>query len=128
MEKLNSEGLARAIGLSNFYPDRFVDLIEHNEIAPAISQVECHPFFQRADSQALMRERGAQIESWGPFAEGRNNLFSDLTLSEIGAAHGKSVARGYIRRRPAGRGLLPKTSDLQAMPRVRAQQQGVPPA
>src|SRR5689334_14355155 len=58
MEKLNSEGLARAIGVSNFYPDRFVDLIEHNEVAPAVNQVECHPFFQRADYQALMRERG----------------------------------------------------------------------
>ena len=80
MEKLNSEGLARAIGVSNFYPDRFVDLIEHNEIAPAVNQVECHPFFQRADYQALMSDRGVQIESWGPFAEGRNNLFSDPTL------------------------------------------------
>jgi 2,5-diketo-D-gluconate reductase A len=97
MEKLNSEGLARAIGVSNFYPDRFVDLIEHNEIAPAVNQVECHPFFQRADYQELMRERGVQIESWGPFAEGRNNLFSDPTLSEIGVAHGKSVAQVVLR-------------------------------
>lgn len=97
MEELNGEGLARAIGLSNFYPDRFVDLIEHNEIAPAINQVECHPFFQRADYQALMRERGVQIESWGPFAEGRNSLFSDPTLSEIGAAHAKSVAQVVLR-------------------------------
>jgi 2,5-diketo-D-gluconate reductase A len=64
MEKLNSEGLTRAIGVSNFYPDRFVDLIEHNEVAPAINQVECHPFFQRADYQELMRGRGVQIESW----------------------------------------------------------------
>ncbi len=97
MEKLNGEGLARAIGVSNFYPDRFVDLIEHNEIAPAINQVECHPFFQRADYQGLMRERGVQIESWGPFAEGRNNLFSDPMLTEIGAAHGKSVAQVVLR-------------------------------
>jgi 2,5-diketo-D-gluconate reductase A len=97
MEKLNGEGLARAIGVSNFYPDRLVDLIEHNEIAPAVNQVECHPFFQRVDYQELMRERGVQIESWGPFAEGRNNLFSDPTLSEIGAAHGKSVAQVVLR-------------------------------
>ena len=82
---------------SNFYPDRFVDLIEHNEIAPAMNQVESHPFFQRADYQALMRERGVQIESWGPFAEGRNNLFSDPTLTEIGEAHGKSVAQVVLR-------------------------------
>jgi len=97
MEKLNGEGLARAIGVSNFYPDRLVDLIEHNEIAPAVNQVECHPFFQRVDYQELMREGGVQIESWGPFAEGRNNLFSDPTLSEIGAAHGKSVAQVVLR-------------------------------
>lgn len=97
MEKLNREGLARAIGVSNFYPDRLVDLIEHNEIAPAINQVECHPFFQRVDYQELMRERGVQIESWGPFAEGRNNLFADPMLSEIGATHGKSVAQVVLR-------------------------------
>ncbi len=97
MERLNSEGLARAIGVSNFYPDRLVDLIEHNETAPAVNQVECHPFFQRADYQELLGERGVQIESWGPFAEGRNNLFSDPVLTEIGAAHGKSVAQVVLR-------------------------------
>jgi 2,5-diketo-D-gluconate reductase A len=97
MEKLNSEGLARAIGVSNFYPDRLIDLIEHNEVAPAVNQVECHPFFQRADYQDLMRQRGVQIESWGPFAEGRNNLFTDPTLTEIGAAYGKSVAQVVLR-------------------------------
>jgi 2,5-diketo-D-gluconate reductase A len=97
MEELHRQGLARAIGVSNFYPDRLVDLIEHNETPPAINQVECHPFFQRADYQDLMRERGVQMESWGPFAEGRNNLFSDPTLSEIGEAHGKSVAQVVLR-------------------------------
>lgn len=97
MEKLNHEGVARAIGVSNFYPDRLIDLIEHNEIVPAVNQVETHPFFQRAAEQELMRERGVQMESWGPFAEGRNNLFSDPTLTEIGAAHGKSVAQVVIR-------------------------------
>jgi 2,5-diketo-D-gluconate reductase A len=97
MQELNDEGIARAIGVSNFYPDRLVDLIEHNEIVPAVNQVECHPFFQRAADQELMRERGVQIESWGPCAEGRNNLFSDPTLSEIGAAHGKSVAQVVLR-------------------------------
>jgi 2,5-diketo-D-gluconate reductase A len=97
MEELNGEGLALAIGVSNFFPDRLVDLSDHNETAPAIDQVECHPFFQRVDEQQLMRERGVQIESWGPFAEGRNNLFSDPTLSEIGAAHGKSIAQVVLR-------------------------------
>jgi 2,5-diketo-D-gluconate reductase A len=97
MEELNRQGLARAIGVSNFYPDRLVDLIDHNETAPMVDQIECHPFFQRAAEQQLMRERGVQTESWGPFAEGRNNLFSDPTLSEIGAAHGKSVAQVVLR-------------------------------
>jgi 2,5-diketo-D-gluconate reductase A len=97
MEQLNRRGLARAIGVSNFYPDRLVDLIDHNETAPMVDQVECHPFFQRGDEQQLMRERGVQIESWGPFAEGRNNLFADPTLTEIGSSHGKSVAQVVLR-------------------------------
>jgi 2,5-diketo-D-gluconate reductase A len=97
MSELSRQGLVRAIGVSNFFPDRLVDLIDHNEITPAVDQIECHPFFQRVHEQQLMRDRGVQIESWGPFAEGRNNLFSDPTLSEIGAAHGKSVAQVVLR-------------------------------
>jgi 2,5-diketo-D-gluconate reductase A len=97
MQELNHEGLAKAIGVANFFPDRLVDLIDNNEVTPAVNQVETHPFFQRTDYQELMRERGVQIESWGPFAEGKNNLFSDSTLSEIGSAHGKSVAQVVLR-------------------------------
>jgi 2,5-diketo-D-gluconate reductase A len=97
MESLSHEGLARAIGVSNFYPDRLVDLIEHNGIVPAVNQIETHPFFQRVVDQELMRALGVQIESWGPFAEGRNNLFADLTLSRIAAAHGKTVAQVVLR-------------------------------
>jgi len=97
MQELHRNGLIRAIGVSNFYPDRLVDLVDHNEITPAVNQVECHPFFQRTADQELMSERGVQIESWGPFAEGRNDLFTDPTLSEIGAAHGKSVAQVVLR-------------------------------
>jgi 2,5-diketo-D-gluconate reductase A len=97
MQELHRQGLARAIGVANFYPDRLVDLIDHNEITPAVDQVECHPFFQRTADQELMRERGVQIESWGAFAEGRNNLFTDPTLSQIAAAHGKSVAQVVLR-------------------------------
>ena len=97
MEKLSEEGLARAIGVSNFYPDRLVDLVEHNEITPAVNQIECHPFFQRGDYQELLRERGIQIESWGPFAEGRNDLFANPTLTEIAEAHDKSVAQVVLR-------------------------------
>ena len=97
MQELNREGLARAIGVSNFYPDKLVDLIQHNEVVPAVNQIETHPFFQRADYQALMAERGVQIESWGPFAEGRNGLFTNETLAAIGEAHGRSVAQVTLR-------------------------------
>ncbi|SEP82460.1 MULTISPECIES: aldo/keto reductase [Micrococcaceae] len=97
MQNLNKEGLARAIGVSNFHSDRLVDLIDHNEIVPAVNQIETHPFHQRSAEQDLMRERGVQIESWGPFAEGRNNLFTDPLLSEIAQAHGKSVAQVVLR-------------------------------
>jgi 2,5-diketo-D-gluconate reductase A len=97
MQKLNTAGLARAIGVSNFHPDRLVDLIDHNEIAPAVNQIETHPFHQRAVDQALMVERGVQIESWGPFAEGKNGLFTNPILSEIGDAHGKAVAQVVLR-------------------------------
>lgn len=97
MEGLNREGKARAIGVSNFYPDRLIDLILHSDITPAVNQIEVHPFFQRTDDQKLMQARGVQTESWGPFAEGRNNLFSDPTLSAIAQAHGKSVAQVVLR-------------------------------
>src|SRR3954468_12310875 len=93
METLSREQRVRAIGVSNFYPDRLVDLIDHTEIVPAVNQIETHPLFQRTTDQELMRARGVQLESWGPFAEGRNNLFTDPTLSGIGAAHGTSVAQ-----------------------------------
>ncbi|MCU1568430.1 MAG: 2,5-didehydrogluconate reductase [Pseudarthrobacter sp.] len=97
MQQLNKEGLARAIGVSNFHSDRLVDLIDHNEIVPAVNQIETHPFHQRTEEQELMRGRGVQIESWGPFAEGRNNLFTDPLLKEIAEAHGKSVAQVVLR-------------------------------
>lgn len=97
MQQLYQEGRARAIGVSNFHPDRLVDLIEHNEITPAVNQIETHPFHQRLADQELMAEYGVQLESWGPFAEGRNNLFTDPVLTAIGEAHGKSVAQVVLR-------------------------------
>jgi 2,5-diketo-D-gluconate reductase A len=97
MQDLNREGAIRAIGVSNFHGDRLVDLIERNEITPAVDQVETHPFHARFADQELMRERGVQIESWGPFAEGKNDLFTNPTLAAIGAAHGKSVAQVVLR-------------------------------
>lgn len=97
MEKLLAEGLTRAIGVSNFYPDRLVDLVEHNEVVPAINQIETHPFCQRADYQELLASLGVRIESWGPFAEGRNNLFTDPVLSEIARAHDATVGQVVLR-------------------------------
>src|SRR5215218_6079935 len=97
MEALNRQGRVRAIGVSNFHTDRPVDLIEHNEIVPAIDQIETYPFHQRQVEQDLMRERGVQIESWGPFAEGKNNLFTDPVLSAIAGEHGKTVAQVVLR-------------------------------
>src|SRR3954469_18146109 len=72
MEELHRAGRIRAIGVSNFLPDRLVDLIVHNEVVPAVNQVETHPFHQQKEAAALMKKEGVQIESWGPFAEGRN--------------------------------------------------------
>ena len=97
MEELHAAGLARAIGVANFYPDRLVDLIEHNGVTPAVNQIETNPFFQRHADQEVMRTHGVQPESWGGFAEGRNNLFTDPTLTAIGDAHGKSVAQVVLR-------------------------------
>jgi diketogulonate reductase-like aldo/keto reductase len=97
MEALNREGAAKAIGVANFYPDRLIDLIANNELTPAVNQIETHPFFQRAGYQDLMREHGVQIQSWGGFAEGKNNLLTNPLLAEIGNEYGKSVAQVVLR-------------------------------
>lgn len=97
MEELYKEGRIRAIGVSNFYPDRLVDLCVNVEIIPAVNQVECHPFFQQRDALKVMKEYGVQPEAWGPFAEGKNNFFQNPTLSEIAAKYGKSVAQVALR-------------------------------
>src|SRR3954451_16552129 len=97
MQDLHRDGVIKAIGVSNFYPDRLVDLIERNEITPAVDQVETHPFHARVAEQELMRERGVQIESRGPFAEGKDNLFTNPRLTAIGDAHGKSVGEVVLR-------------------------------
>lgn len=97
MQNANRDGLARAIGVSNFYPDRLVDLVAHNETTRAVNQIETHPYFQRATDQELMREHGVQIESSGPFAEGHNDLFTNPILTEIGEVHGKSVGQVVLR-------------------------------
>ncbi|MFE7705940.1 aldo/keto reductase [Streptomyces sp. NPDC057486] len=97
MEEAYREGRAEAIGVANFHPDRLVDLIVNNDVTPAVNQIETHPFFQRAADQELMSGHGVQIQSWGGFAEGRNNLFTQPLLSEIGREHGKSVAQVVLR-------------------------------
>ena len=96
-EEANRKGLAKAIGVSNFYADRLIDLVEHNDVVPAVNQIETHPFFQRTADQDLMRKHGIQIESWGPFAEGKNDLFRNPILMGIGAEHGKSVGQVVLR-------------------------------
>ncbi|WPF80340.1 aldo/keto reductase [Bacillus velezensis] len=97
MEDLYREGKIRAIGVSNFHPDRLMDLIMHNEIVPAVNQVETHPFYQQKESAAFMKEQGVQHESWAPFAEGRNNMFSNGVLTSIAEKHNKSVAQVVLR-------------------------------
>ncbi|WP_277679953.1 aldo/keto reductase [Gracilibacillus dipsosauri] len=97
MEELYKEGKIMAIGVSNFLPDRLMDLIVHNEVVPAINQIETHPFYQQMESAAFMKEHGVQHQSWGPFAEGRNNLFRNEVLSSIAKKHNKSVAQVVLR-------------------------------
>lgn len=97
MEELYREGKIRAIGVSNFHEDRLIDLIIHNEVAPAINQVETHPFNQQIENAAFMKENNVQIESWAPFAEGKNNLFQNELLVSIAEKHKKSVAQVVLR-------------------------------
>lgn len=97
MEELYREGKVRAIGVSNFHTDRLMDLIIHHEVVPAVNQVETHPFNQQIDSANFMKENNVQIESWGPFAEGKNNLFQNEVLAAIAEKHHKSVAQVVLR-------------------------------
>jgi 2,5-diketo-D-gluconate reductase A len=97
MQELYREGRVKAIGVSNFHPDRVMDFIVHNEIVPAVNQVETHPFHQQIDTQKFLQENGVQIESWGPFAEGKNNIFGNELLRSIADKHQKSVAQVILR-------------------------------
>jgi len=97
MEELHRAGRIRAIGVSNFYPDRLVDFVLHNEIVPAVNQIEIHPFHSQDDAQKVLQEYGVQPEAWGPFAEGKNDLFTNPVLESIGNKHGKSVAQVVLR-------------------------------
>lgn len=97
MEELYKEGKTRAIGISNFHLDRVVDLMAFHDVVPAVNQIETHPFHQQIETQKFLAENGIQIESWGPFAEGRNGLFSNELLGSIGEKYSKSIAQVVLR-------------------------------
>lgn len=97
MEELYRDGKLRAIGVSNFHPDRLMDLIVHNEVVPTVNQIETHPFNQQIEAQQFMQEHSVQIESWGPFAEGRNNIFENELLLSIAGKYNKTVAQVILR-------------------------------
>lgn len=97
MQELYREGRIKAIGVSNFYPDRLMDFIVHNDIVPAVNQIETHPFHQQIETQKFLQENNVQIEAWGPFAEGKNNIFQNDVLASIGQKYGKSVAQVILR-------------------------------
>jgi 2,5-diketo-D-gluconate reductase A len=97
MQGLYKEGRVRAIGVSNFHPDRLIDLIIHNEIVPAVNQIETHPFHQQIETHKFLQENNVQIESWGPFAEGKNNIFRNDILLSIGEKYNKSIAQVILR-------------------------------
>lgn len=97
LEKLHKDGKIKAIGVSNFYPDRVMDLIMANEVVPAVNQIEVNPLYQRYDDQKFLEENKVQPEAWAPFAEGRNNLFQNEILVAIGKKYGKSVGQVVLR-------------------------------
>ena len=116
MERAYHEGKVRAIGVSNFYPDRFIDIQAHVEVKPAVNQVETHVFNQQITAQEYMEKYGCRIMSWGPFAEGKNDFFNNETLAEIGRKYGKSVgqvALRYLLQR--GVVLIPKSTHKKRM-------------
>jgi 2,5-diketo-D-gluconate reductase A len=97
LEELHKKGSIRAIGVSNFHPDRVMDLIVNNTVVPAVNQIETHPFYQRVEDQEFLSENGVQIESWASFAEGKNDMFKNPLFTSIGEKYGKSVAQVILR-------------------------------
>ncbi|MDY6926105.1 MAG: aldo/keto reductase [Pseudomonadota bacterium] len=97
MEKLLAEGKVRAIGVSNFTPDRVADLMAFNNVVPAVNQIEVNPFNQQLHSDPWLTSRGIQVEAWAPFAEGRNNLFHHPVLRQLGNQYGKSIGQVILR-------------------------------
>lgn len=97
MEEMHAEGKLRAIGVSNFYPDRIVDFVLHQKVVPAVNQIELHPFHQQAQARALNAQHKIQVEGWAPFAEGKHGIFQNPVLTSVAARHGKSVAQVILR-------------------------------
>ncbi|MCU6767879.1 aldo/keto reductase [Barnesiella propionica] len=116
MIEANEAGKVRAIGVSNFYPDRFKDLAEFGPVVPAVNQVETHVFNQQVKAREIMRQYGTQIMSWAPLAEGLNNFFSNEVLKNIGAKYGKSVAQTALRFLiQCGVVVIPKSTHVERM-------------
>lgn len=116
LEEAYREGKLRAIGVSNFYPDHFIDFANNVEIKPMVNQVETHVFNQQVQAQKYMEEFGTQIMSWGPLAEGRNNFFTNPVLEEIGNKYGKSVAQVALRwLTQRGVIIIPKSVHVERM-------------
>ncbi len=116
MEEAYKAGKTRAIGVSNFYPDRFIDIEHFAEIKPAVNQVETHVFCQQKEAKKYMDARGCKVMSWGPFAEGKNDYFNNAVLKEIGETHGKSTAQIALRfLLQSGIILIPKTTHTERM-------------
>lgn len=116
MEELYKEGSIRAIGVSNFYPDRLVDFVAFNQIVPAVNQIEINPFFQREEDLRIMKEKGIQPEGWAPFAEGKNHLFHNILLQEIADKYKKSIAQVILRwNLQRGIVVIHKSSSVERM-------------
>ena len=116
MEELYAEGKLKAIGVSNFYPDRLIDLIKFNKIVPMVNQVETHPYNQQVKAHEIMKKYGVQIQAWAPFAEGKNNLFEDETLKGIGEKYNKTNAQVTLRYLiQRGISVIPKTVNKDRM-------------
>ena len=116
MEEAYKAGKVRAIGVSNFYPDRLIDLYHFAEIKPAVNQIETHVFQQQETARKYLKDRGVQIESWGPFAEGKNNFFQNPVLVEIGKRYGKTAAQTALRFLiQSGVVVIPKSTHRERM-------------
>ena len=116
LEDLYADGKLRAIGISNFYPDRVIDICSFSRIKPMVNQVETHPFNQQVEAQKWMEKYGVQIEAWAPFGEGRGGLFTNETIAKIAAKYNKTVAQVILRwELQRGIVIIPKSTHIERM-------------